>query len=188
MKKKDENVNDLAEVETNNENENVSGDGSTDLTVREDQTDLIDSPQAFLPTNREQVEMAAHLNDLRATLEAGIEKTTKPSLLADAGTIFNIVDAYHTTMMDDIKKEETQKIVFILVDIETGEEFRVMQSNDSKGIRRKYADYFSYYKAASGGMLAPPLEGFHFVYGTKIIAGNAAIILEKVRIGLTVGA
>lgn len=153
----------------------------TAIAVRDETA--IDTPQAFVPTSREQVELVAQLNDLRSTLESGIENLTKPGDLAESGTVFDIVDCFSLDWREGDEVET--KIMFQLVERDTGIAHNVMQSNDSAGVRMRYAQYFSVYKAASG-QVAPPLENFRFRYTDKVFkAGNRAVILERVKPALT---
>lgn len=146
----------------------------------------IDTPQAFVPTSREQVELLARLNDLRSTLESGIDNLTKPSDLAEAGTVFDIVDCFTLDWREGDEVET--KIMFQLVERDTGVVHNVMQSNDSAGVRMRYAEYFSHYKAASGQM-APRLENHCFVFTDKVFkAGNRAVILVHAKSELASGA
>lgn len=132
---------------------------------------------AFVPSSPEQLEMVANLEALQQELEDGIGGTTKPTDLADAGTVFDIVDAYMTDFVENGVVEN--KIMFHLVEHETNIFHKVMQSDDSKGIRRKYAILFSGNKAL--GRPLPVLNNYRFVYGDKIIAGNRAVILERAK-------
>lgn len=173
MAKKNEKV-DQAENEAVRE---AAETEETALTISEDSATALDTPQSFVPSAREQAEMIATVNALRQELEDGIGETTQPTVLADSGVVFDIVDAYMTTMQDD-QRGEVSKVMFHVVEQETGIEHRVMQSDDSKGIRRKYAQLFGFSKAMN--IPTEPLVGYQFVYGTKIIAGNKAIILQRV--------
>ena len=126
---------------------------------------------------RERVEMDADINSLRKELEDGIGGYTKPTDLVAQGVVFDIIDAYLTTMIEETG-EERSKVVFEIVESDTGIIHKVMQSDDSRGIRRKYATLFSLCKAR--GIPSEPLRGYHFIEGNKIVAGNKSIILERV--------
>lgn len=133
--------------------------------------------QDFVPSSREHIKLMSELQSMRQAIEDGVGDTTKPSDLADAGTVFDIVDAYFTTLReaDDVDR---QKIVFHLVEQDTGLFHKVMQTDDSRGIRRRYAEYFQTFRAMN--VKAEPFIGYKFVYSDKVISGNRAIILTRV--------
>lgn len=134
--------------------------------------------QQGVPLTREALELVEEFQNLAKAVDSGFVKTTKPGDLAKAGVIFDITDSWLTQMVE-AGVEET-KVCFTLVEQVSGITHTVMQSDDSKGIRRKYATLYSRAKAL--GIPIQPLKNFRFVASTKTFAaGNVAYILERVN-------
>lgn len=132
--------------------------------------------QQGVPLTREALEILEEFQDLAQAVAAGFVKTTKPGDLAAAGVVFDITDAWLTDFTENGKTEK--KVCFTLVEHETSVVHTVMQSDDSKGIRRKYATLYSRAKAL--GITAEPLRNYRFVATEKTFANNnVAYVLER---------
>ena len=148
------------------------------ITTRENDRQIVTRSQfqQGVPLTREALEIVEEFASLEKAVEAGFVKTTKPGDLAAAGVVFDITDAWLTDYTENGKTEK--KICFQIVEHGTGEIHTVMQSDDSKGIRRKYATLFS--RAQALGIPKEPLRNYHFVPTEKVFeAGNRAYVLER---------
>lgn len=174
------------------DNNNVmsDADGGALMTVNENDRQVATAaPSQFtqgVALTREALEIVEEFQSLSKAVEAGFATYTKPSDLAAQDVVFDITDAWHTTFTND-KGVEEPKICFTLVEQDSGIVHTVMQSDDSKGIRRKYATLYSRAKAL--GIPTEPLRGYMFVETEKTFAaGNKAYVLQRAPVQIPANA
>lgn len=155
--------------ETNNETE-------TGLVAVTDNSLVgVEMDNDFVPQNREQFELIRELQESAAALD-GLEmpKITSKEL-AETGEVFDIVDAY-TTTIEDKKTNSPKRLVVFLIESVNRELTAVMK--DGNSVNLQYAEFFSKFKA-----IGKPQRktGFQFVEATWLQenAGNYPIILRK---------
>jgi len=122
--------------------------------------------------------MIAELDALDQQLQNLDIETTRPSALAEAGTVFDILDCYPAEIRDG---DEVKTVAcFKIVEQETGITHVVMQSMNS--IRETYVRRFGGYKALGAPSEILTMKGYQFVESDNPKhrhAGNSAIILKK---------